>query len=261
NVGQIGYWNHAGSASYHSLQALFKTRYKRSQLTAAYTWSHSIADVLLDDSSGGPIGVQAFTYYPNLNIDKGNSAINRPHIFVANWTYYLPDMKNANTFVHAILGGWELSGIQQASSGNSQTIYINGVSELGRNLADDPSNPGHQYPSTVQSIIGWGDQATLRPMITGASCDAGRNGNQIYNSQAFTLVGWKIGSLPSNLEPRGYCHGPRLVETDFSLNKNWKMTEKVNVQFRLDAFNLFNHPNFIGNQLGRGNPFEGYNCG
>jgi hypothetical protein len=63
------------------------------------------------------------------------------------------------------------------------------------------------------------------------------------------------------MEPRGYCAGPRLVETDFSLNKNWKMTEKVNVQFRLDAFNLFNHPNFRGDQLGRGNPFEGYNCG
>jgi hypothetical protein len=254
NFGQQGYWNHAGSASYHSLQTLFKTRYKRSQLTAAYTWSHSLSNVALDRADGGPIGVQAFTSYPDTHLDYGNSPINRPHIFVANFTYYLPDMKNTNAFVHAILGGWELSGIQQASSGNSQTIYINGVSELGRNLATGQT-------STVQSIIGWGDQATLRPMITGTGCSSGRSGDQIYNTEAFTLVGWKIGSLPSNMEPRGYCAGPRLVETDFSVNKNWKLTEKVNMQFRLDAFNLFNHPNFRGDQLGRGNPFEGYNCG
>jgi hypothetical protein len=101
----------------------------------------------------------------------------------------------------------------------------------------------------------------VRPMATGASCSDGRNANQIYNPDAFTVVGWTLGNIPSNMAPRGYCHGPRTVETDFSINKNWKMTEKVNVQFRLDAFNLFNHPNFRGNTQFNANPFSGYNCG
>ncbi len=55
----LTWFTHQGDATYHSLQALFKTRYKRSQLTAAYTWSHSIANVLLDDSSGN-IGPESF---------------------------------------------------------------------------------------------------------------------------------------------------------------------------------------------------------
>jgi len=98
-------------------------------------------------------------------------------------------------------------------------------------------------------------------MTTGVSCDSGRSANQVFNPQAFTVIGWKLGTIPSNMAPRGYCHGPRLVQTDFSVDKNWKMTEKVNVQFRLDAFNLLNHPNFRGNTLFTGNPFQGFNCG
>jgi hypothetical protein len=255
NFGEQGYWNHAGTSSYHSLQTLFKTRYKRSQLTAAYTWSHSIANFDLADSSGSPPGgAFEFTYFPNTRLDKGNSSINRPNIFIANFTYYLPDMKNSNAFVHAIFGGWELSGIQQASSGNSQTTYIGSVGEFGGNLATGTT-------STVKSLVGIGRLDMLRPLSTGVSCESGRSANQIYNPQAFTLVGWKLGTIPSNMEPRGYCHGPRTVETDFSVDKNWKMTEKVNVQFRLDAFNLFNHPNFRGDQLFTGNPFQGFNCG
>jgi hypothetical protein len=266
NFGELGYWNHAGTASYHSLQTLFKTRYKRSQLTAAYTWSHSIANVLLDDSSGSPNGVQEYINFPNINLDKGNSAINRPHIFIANFTYYLPDMKGSNAFVHAIFGGWEMSGIQQVSSGNSQSIYINGLSESGDNLPwKDPNDhsQGHVKSLIQSGILGSGRQDMVRPMTTGVACDSdsGNAPNQIFNPDAFTVVGWKLGTLPSNMAPRGYCHGPRTVETDFSINKNWKMTEKVNVQFRLDAFNLFNHPNFRGNTLFNSNPFSGFNCG
>ncbi len=47
------YWAHNGSASYHSLQVLFKTQIQKFQMQAAYTYSHSIGDVQLDDSSGG----------------------------------------------------------------------------------------------------------------------------------------------------------------------------------------------------------------
>jgi hypothetical protein len=264
NFNELGYWNHAGNATYHSLQTLFKTRYKRSQLTAAYTWSHSIANVLLDDSSGSPSGVQEFLTFSNPGLDKGNSAINRPHIFIANFTYYLPDMKSSNKFVHGVFGGWELSGIQQASSGNSQSVYINGLGEFTNNLPwVDPADhtKGHVASNIHDGLLGSGRQDMLRPMMTGVSCDDGRSANQIFNPQAFSVVGWKLGTLPSNIAPRGYCHGPRTVETDFSIDKNWKMTEKVNVQFRLDAFNLFNHPNFRGNTLFNSAPFAGFNCG
>ena len=60
----------------------------------------------------------------------------------------------------------------------------------------------------LQSLIGTGYNEPLRPLVTGVSCDSNRSGNQIYNPAAFTLIGYQIGTIPSNLEPRGYCPGP-----------------------------------------------------
>ncbi len=124
----LTWWTHQGDANYHSLQALFKTRYKRSQLTAAYTWSHSIANVIMDDSSGG-LGYQSYMYSGNPGLDRGNSAINRPHILTANFNYYLPDLNQANKLVKGAFGGWELGLITTEASGNSITAYQNGLSE------------------------------------------------------------------------------------------------------------------------------------
>jgi len=60
-------------------------------------------------------------------------------------------------------------------------------------------------------------------------------------------------------ESLGYCHGPKFVTTDPTLQKNWKVTERIGLQFRLDAFNLFNHPNFSPNA--NGSPIGKVNCG
>ena len=62
-----------------------------------------------------------------------------------------------------------------------------------------------------------------------------------------TLVGYQIGTLPAAMEPRGYCRGPAYVNTDLSIDKNWRLWgERLRLQFRLDFFNLFNHTNFRG---------------
>jgi hypothetical protein len=71
------------------------------------------------------------------------------------------------------------------------------------------------------------------------------------------VVGQTIGTMGN--EPLGYCHGPKFVTTDFTLQKNWKITERVALQFRLDTFNLFNHPNFSPNA--NGSPIGSVNCG
>jgi hypothetical protein len=103
----------------------------------------------------------------------------------------------------------------------------------------------------------WAPGSNRRPSITGSSCTAGASGPNIYNPAAFTVVGQTIGSIGN--EPLGYCHGPKFVTTDFTLQKNWKVTERVGLQFRLDAFNLFNHPNFSPND--NGSPIGKVNCG
>jgi hypothetical protein len=71
------------------------------------------------------------------------------------------------------------------------------------------------------------------------------------------VIGQTIGSLGN--EPLGYCHGPKFVSTDLTLQKNWKVSERIGLQFRLDTFNLFNHPNFAPNA--NGSPIGSVNCG
>src|SRR6185369_12616028 len=75
NDGTLAFWDHSGHANYHALQTVFKTKYKRSQLTAAYTWSHSIGNIALDDSSGG-LGNSSYLYYKDPSLDRGNTPIN-----------------------------------------------------------------------------------------------------------------------------------------------------------------------------------------
>jgi Carboxypeptidase regulatory-like domain/TonB-dependent Receptor Plug Domain len=254
----LAWWNHEGDATYNALQVLFKTQYKRSQLTAAYTWSHSIADVILDDSSGG-IGYQSFTLPSDPSLDRGNSAVNRPQIFTANFNYYLPDLTQANRMVRGAFGGWELGLITTEASGNSNTVYQGTLQE------NASLRQGSAYGDGLQALFNSANTRGMqRPLIVpGQSCALGQ-GDQVFNPNAFTLVGYQIGTIPSNTEPRGYCRGPSLLDTDLSLDKNFKLTERVRMQFRMDFFDLFNHANFRGDQIngvGGGTTFSSVNCG
>ncbi len=60
------------------------------------------------------------------------------------------------------------------------------------------------------------------------------------------------------MEPRGFCGGPNFNNTDFSVRKNWAVHEKLTIQFNMDFFNVFNHPNF---SPATQNPIQSVNCG
>ncbi len=249
----LTWWTHQGDATYHSLQTLFKTRYKRSQFTGAYTWSHSIGNFQLDDSSGG-FGGSTFTWYQDPRLDRGNTAINRPHIFVANFNYYLPDLNGASKMVHGAFGGWELGMISTVASGNSFTVYQNGIS-------DDTSLMPAGAATHVNSLFESGYINNERPLLVpGQSCGI-RNGDTLVNQSAFTLIGYQLGTIMPGTEPRGYCHGPSLVDQDLSIDKNFKLTERVRMQFRIDLFNMLNRANFRADQINSGQPFSHVNCG
>jgi len=214
-----------GVSHYDSLQALFKTRLKVVDAQFAYTYSHSLSNTDISDSSGT---AQA----PNILLandagsDYGNSILNRPHILAGSLVYNAPALTGQNSFVRAALGSWETSAIMQYTSGASLTVYANAGSDL---------------------VGGGGGSFTNanRPnLVSGQSCQAsGAGENQFINPGAFTLNGYQIGSLPSS--PRGVCLGPGLAQTDFSVRKNFKITERVTAKFSMDFFNLFNKTQFL----------------
>jgi len=217
----ITYYTRSGQSNYNALQSSFKTRFSRnSQFQFAYTWSKLISDTVLIDS-------------PYINVDnynpragRGPDYLNRPHIFVANFIYNLPSLANQNSLVRGAAGGWELSSIMNFSSGPSMTPVI------GNDFA------------------GIGDSGRQRPnLVPGQSCRAsGSNGRQWFNPNAFTVNGIQIGQ--DGNAGVGICEGPGNSDVDLSLRKNFKITERLKMQFQMDFFNVFNHPQYSANAIG-----------
>ncbi len=275
NFGMIGEFARGGHASYHSLQALFRSRIgNRSTFQMAYTWSHSIGDVDLDNSSGS-VNQQAFINPADTALNKGNTNINRPNIFVANEVYDLPKFSGSNAFVQQVFGGWSLNSIISIQSGASFSVYSNIPGSIDANNQNNgtavnpeqiPGAPGICTPTSLgncyvlSSLTGNGFNNNNRPDATGVACNAGQKGNQILNQAAFTLVGYQIGTVGT--AGRGTCYGADNRDFDMQLAKLWKVHDRYGIKFAMDFFNIFNHANFnSGNLEGVGYVPSSVACG
>ena len=254
NYGSIYEFSRSGNANYDSLQVLFKTKFwKNSQFQAAYTWSKSLSDFGLSDSSGTS-SEWALQDVTNRKLDYGPSDINRPQMFVANLIVNLPSMKGSNSFLRTVAGGWELASIVQISSGTSLTPTI-----ASTGLSYDPDGPdGVRAFQGGITGIGTG-VANQRPdRVPGVPCSPGGGDPvQILNPAAYTFVGTRIGEFGNS--QRGSCLGPPTKNVDFSLYKNFTSTwlkesflgEEARIQFRIEMFNAFNTAQFRGDSVGR----------
>ncbi len=252
NFGTINYFTRDGHSTYHSLQVMFRSKLSNfSTFNAAYTWSHTIADIEEDAANGGA-SQGSFTDAGNLRLDRGNATINRPNIFVFNEVFFLPKLARHGAFLRETAGGWEFNTIFTAENGNSITIYQSGINPAGNTPTtqiDPNASPlqcthnGAEFPCALNSLTGTGYTNTQRPnRVSGVSCNSGVSGLQIYNPAAFTLTGFQIGTVGN--APRGACQGPHYVNGDLELSKNWQFKERFRLQFKMDFFNAFNHPNF-----------------
>ena len=228
----LTYFSRSGSSGYNSLQTLFNARFTRnSSIQATYTWSKLLSDTQLIDTPNNNVDF----YNPRAN--RGPDILNRTHIFSANWIYNLPTLQDQNQMVRGAFGSWELSSIISVASGSNITPFINSLTGAG-----DFSGTGNG-----------GNETPMR--VSGQSCRAsGGDGRQWLNPNAFTMNGFQIGKLGSS--GFGICTGPGTADVDFSLAKNFKLTERVKMKFQLDFFNLFNHPQYRTDNLGLGLNFS-----
>jgi hypothetical protein len=220
----IPFFTHRGSAKYDSLQTAFSTRFQRGSIfQLAYTYSKTYSDTLLHVNNGtGNLVIDPY----NLNAGYGLSTINRPHIFSANVVYNTPTLQGMETIVRQVFGSWQAGSIVNVSSGSSYTPFIGGISN-----ANDPSG------------IGNGAGAQLPNLVPGQPCQNPSFKNfQWINPNRYTLNGLKLGTIGN--APIGDCLGPPTRTVDASLAKNVRLTERIRMQFRIDAFNLFNHPQY-----------------
>ena len=246
NSGNIGVYSYHGTASYDSLQAAFNTRLQHSLTFAlAYTYSKTLSNVALRSNNGnGNLILDPF----NPNASEGLSTLHRPHIFAANLIYDTPSLQNMNRVARYGLGSWEIASIVNVSSGTPYTPVINGFSAAGSGVND-------------LSGIGLGDGAYRPNIVAGQPCRNSSFANfQWINPNRYTLNGFKLGTIGT--APVGDCLGPGVARVDLSLSKNIRITEWLRVQLRIDAFNLFNHPQYNNPNNGNTNGYAaiGFNA-
>ena len=228
-------------SNYNALQALFRTRMKSLDAQFAYTWSKSLANTDISDSSGGVNAANTFLDPANPHLDYGPTTINRPQVFVGNVVYHLPALSGQNAAVRTVAGGWEMASILSYTSGPSLTMLAGGTGAPG-------------------GVLGTGYNSGERPNKTGASCRAsGGPVTNWINSGAFTLDHYVLGADPTS--GRGVCSGPGIANTDFSIDKNFKIGERVTLKFSVDFFNFFNKVQFRGDSINTSLSNGGNVCG
>jgi hypothetical protein len=223
----ITYYSHGSSSNYQALQAFYNMRIRsRATFQAAYTWSKLLADSQRLDTPA-----------PNLDgtdrhVTYGPDILNHPHIFSGSFVYELPSLASWNGFVRQALGGWEASTIVGISSGPSITPLV-AIQGLG-----DPSGVGNGTATGRE-----------RPdRVAGQPCRAsGADATTYLNPNMFTVNGFQLGQIGN--AGVGICSGPPTRNVDLGVDKNFKITEHITAQFRMEFFNLFNHPLYVANDV------------
>jgi len=214
-------------ARYDSLQIKAETKSVRHGLYAllSYTWSRTF-DSGMDDGDGTTPGAQYWPLPNTQRADWGLSQLNVNDQFSASVLYELPFGRGKkwgadwNGVENGAFGGWQVNVIERALSGFPLFVVdSNNQSEVNFEWNGSPLNrpnetcdPHLSHPTKAE----WFNTSCFSPAAPGALGDASR----------------------------APVSGPRFVNTDFSLFKNFRLTEQFNLQFRSEFFNLFNHAQF-----------------
>jgi hypothetical protein len=217
------------SSIYHGLQLSARKTVGALQLSAAYTYSHSI-----DNASSA--GDASFVNSYDLAANRASSNFDQRHVFTLSYVYDLPFFRAAG-LTHDILGGWQWSGITNIQSGAPFTV--------------ENSGDGIAIPSDNAGVANGVATAGSRPDVIG-NPNAG-----IVGGSAANLGGTQYGPLlvnpaafaaPQGLtfgnEGRNIVRNPRQVNFDMALFKHFRVGEGKSFEFRAEAFNVFNHTEF-----------------
>jgi len=210
-----------GNSNYNSLQAVLKVReWHRFTSQFTYTWAHALDDMT---AYRGTLPQDSFF----LQGDYGNSDFDTRHNFTGLLNYDLPGASH----LKPLLSGWALSSLISLHTGQPFTVFS----------SSDTTGTGEG----VQRANQIGDP------FAGVSHAFSKSGVTWVNPAAFTNPApGTFGTSPRN----GY-YGPGFASVDFSVVKNTKITERINTQFRIEMYNLFNRINLAPPSGGLGGGF------
>jgi hypothetical protein len=218
-----GAGTHFGTSNYHSFQTGFQYKSGPLTLNTAYTWGKGLTDVADRGFDGRNTGAGAQNPR-NFKAEYGRPGWDRTHIFTAGYIYDLPFFRNRSDFVGKAFGNWRFSGITVIQSG-----FV-----LTPGLATGTNGP-----------------ATRPNVLAGANPEGPKTIEKWFNTDAF--VAPPFGSFGN--AGTGLIQGPGEQTWNWALFKGFPIRERARIEFRVEAFNIWNHPNFdaVSMAVGSGN--------
>ena len=218
NYGSIASINSGVNSNYNAAQVTVEKRFSKGfSLLSNFSWSKALDDY-------APQGSPYYTNSCNCgrHFDYGASADDLSKVFKLNGNYETPHV-HVQKLTDKIVNGWELTTIASWQTGNPFTIFSgvdNSFSAIGSDRAD------LTIPNIGKAVLGH----VPHPGLVG----------QWFDPTAFTANA--IGTFGNS--GKNAMFGPRFFDTDLAAIKNFKIRERVSVQFRGEFFNVFNNVNF-----------------
>jgi hypothetical protein len=215
------HWFSEGVGSYNGLAADVNHRFCNGlQFRGVYTFSKALDD---GDNMNTSVATNSPAFVANPlqpKGDYGRASFDIRHAATMNGTYDLPFGRGKiSPWLERLVGNWQLSGIETLQSGLPFTP------QLSYNPSNDGDTRNPVRPSLNSNFTG--------PVILGGP-------TRYFNPNAFIQpLSGTYGNAGRNI-----LQGPRLVETDIALAKKFAVSERLNLQFRSEIFNVFNHTNF-----------------
>ncbi len=209
----IMFTSNGPTSDYHSFQAQYRANLKRGlQALVNYTWSHAIDEVSADLESG--------------TLCRGNASFDVRHNFSAALTYNLP-APWTNAVAKQILGNWSVDSIVHSQTGQPVDVFLSTATVVGGELQSLRPNVVPRQPFYVD--------------------DPNVPGGRRFNPAAFTLP--PSDSANPNIRMMGnfgrnVLRGNGLNQIDVALGRTFLIREELNLLFKTEVFNVFNHPMF-----------------
>ncbi|MBM3758234.1 MAG: hypothetical protein FJW38_30195 [Acidobacteria bacterium] len=212
NFGNVRRTDSGGNSNFHSMQLNLEKRFAKGlSMLTNYTWSRTI-----DDAQAGSLVVNPF----NRRQNRGLAGEDVEHNFKLSSIYELPRVQSGGV-AGKLANGWQVSGIVIAQSGFPFSVTSgrdNSFSGIGSDFADflggTAKLPGNR--SRGDQVLQWFDTSRFTANAIGTYGNSGRN----------------------------IIRGPGFLQADASILKNTSITERVQLQFRGEVFNVLNRPNF-----------------
>jgi carboxypeptidase family protein len=232
--GSIKWLQFDGNSSYHSLQVQAIRRFSHGlQFGVAWTWSKAMA---YSDGDQGTVS----TFASRREFDYGLATYDRTHVLAINYLWSLPRLSKLinHTVVRGVFDGWQVSGITRFQSGSPLSLGVLGSGDLDGSLDITGGGDGWRAVMSGDPNLPKSQRTVERYFNTAVFSPPGVGGPAPKDLAAVNRI-LALGNTSS-----AFGRGPGLNNWDLSLFKNIRIREKLDLQFRAEAYNAFNHTQF-----------------